>query len=141
MQTENTPPIPTSIVLISIFWILIGTCIVAIYSRYLSTPYNDYLVLLGIMPFMVGIGLIMVGWGLLTCRKWALYTALLFSLFGLLISIIPLSGMVVMFFSAGRYSFRFETVLWSSSPLLIFLLFAFMFGFLIKNKKYFEKKQ
>ena len=82
METENTPPTPTSIVLISIFWILIGTFIVTITSRYLSAPSDSYLVLFGIIPFMIGIGLIMVGWGLLTLRKWAYYTSLIFSLIG-----------------------------------------------------------
>jgi hypothetical protein len=141
METENTPPTPTSLVLISIFWILIGTFIVTITSRYLSAPSDSYLVLLGIIPFMIGIGLIMVGWGLLTLRKWAYYTSLIFSLIGtgiLLIFNTVYLGSVILY---DWDYLNIETIYRAFIPMSFFLGFIFMVGYLIKNKDYFEKKQ
>lgn len=141
METENTPPTPTSLVLISIFWILIGTFIVTITSRYLSAPSDSHLVLLGIIPFMIGIGLIMVGWGLLTVRKWAYFTSLIFSLIGtgiLLIFNTVYLGSLIMY---DWDYLSIETIYRAFIPMSFFLGFIFMVGYLIKNKDYFEKKQ
>jgi len=141
METENTPPTPTSIVLISIFWILLGTFIVTITSRYFSTPSDSYLVLFGAIPFMIGIGLIMVGWGLLTLRKWAYYTSLIFSLIGtgiLLIFNTLYLGSLIMY--DWEY-LSIETIYGVFIPISFFLTFIFMVKYLIKNKVYFEKKQ
>jgi hypothetical protein len=136
METKPDPIAPTSIVLISIFWILIGTFILSIYSRYLSS--SDYYSVLGIIPFLIGIGLITIGWGLLTCRKWAFYSALILSFFGLLIFTFPLTSMVFAWFS---YDFNIEMYLQESLPLLFFLGFVTMVIFLIRNKHFFDKKQ
>jgi hypothetical protein len=136
METEPDPIAPTSIVFISIFWILIGTFILSIYSRYLSS--SDYYNVLGIIPFLIGIGLIIIGWGLLTCRKWAFYSALILSLIGLLILTFSLASMISVWFS---YGFDTEMYLQESLPLLFFLGFAAMVGVLIKNNPYFVKKK
>jgi ABC-type Na+ efflux pump permease subunit len=138
METEQSLIAPTSIVLIAIAWILIGTFIISISSAILSASY--YYSQLGIIPLLIGVGFIMVGWGLLACRKWAFYSALIFSLFGLLISTFSLMSMVSQLISYGMHGFGIETYLSQAFPLLFFLGFAAMFGFLIKNKSYFEKK-
>ena len=141
METENTPPTPTSLVLISVFWILIGTFLVTITSGYLSTSYHSYPSLFGITPFMIGIGFIMVGWGLLTLRKWAYYTSLIFSFIGIGILLIFNA-----FYLGSRilYDWNYlsiETIFQTLLPLSFFLGFVFMIAYLIKNKGYFEKRQ
>jgi len=141
METQNTSPAPTSIVLISIFWILIGTFILTITSKYLSVPYAYYTLLFGIIPFMIGIGLIMVGWGLLTYRKWAYYIALIFSLVGTVFLLI-FNTLFLSFRLLSDWNYlNLETILWTSIPILFFLMFVFMTGYLIKNKNYFKKRQ
>jgi hypothetical protein len=140
METENTPPTPTSIVLISIVWILLGTFIVTITARFFSAPSDSYLVLFGVIPFMIGIGLIMVGWGLLTLRKWAYYTSLIFSLIGtgiLLIFNTLYLGSLIMY--DWEY-LNIETIYGAFIPISFFLTFIFMVRYLIKNKVCFEKK-
>ena len=138
MEIEQPPIAPTSIVIIAIVWILIGTISISLSSGILSA--SHYYSLLGIIPLLIGIGFIMVGWGLLVCRKWAFYSALIFSLFGLLILTFLLVSMVSLWVSYGMHGFGIETFLSQAFPLLFFLGFAAMFGFLIKNKGYFEKK-
>jgi hypothetical protein len=141
METQNTSPAPTSIVLISIFWILIGTIILTITSRYLSASYSSYVVLFGIIPFMIGICLIMVGWGLLTYRKWAYYIALIFSLVGTVIFLIFNTLFLSFRLLADWNYLSIDTILLAIIPISFFLAFVFMTGYLIKNKKYFEKRQ
>ncbi len=141
METENTPSAPTSIVLISIFWILIGTFIIAITSRYLSAIYSYNILPFGLIPFMIGIGLIMVGWGLLTFRKWAYYIALIFSLLGTIFLLIINTFFIGYRVLSDWYYIDIETILWASVPIIFLLMFVFMFWCLIKNKNYFEKKQ
>ena len=141
METENTPSAPTSIVLISIFWILIGTFILAITSRYLSAIYSYNILPFGLIPFMIGIGLIMVGWGLLTFRKWAYYIALIFSLLGTIFLLIFNTFFIGFRFLSDWYYIDIETILLTSVPIIFLLMFVFMFWYLIKNKNYFEKKQ
>jgi hypothetical protein len=138
METENAPIAPTGIVLISIFWILIGTFILSITSGYLFN--SHYYSLLGIIPLMISVGAIMLGWGLLTFKKWAYYIALIFSLLGLLPLLFSLPGMVYMLFSLGRYGYGYYTNLWAALPILFFVSFILMFWYLIKNIRYFEKK-
>ena len=141
METENTPTVPTSIVLISIFWILIGTFILAITSRYLSAIYSYNILLFGLIPFMIAIGLIMVGWGLLTFRKWAYYIALIFSLLGTIFLLIFNTFFIGYRFLSDWYYIDIETILRTSVPIIFLLVFVFMFWYLIKNRNYFEKKQ
>jgi hypothetical protein len=141
METENTPTAPTSIVLISIFWILIGTFILAITSRYLSAISSYNILLFGLIPFLIAIGLIMVGWGLLTFRKWAYYIALIFSLLGTIFLLIFNIFFIGFRFLSDWYYIDIETILWTSVPIIFLLMFVFMFWYLIKNKNYFEKKQ
>ena len=145
METEDTSPgtknVPTCIVFISIFWILLGTFILAITSRYLSAIYSYDVLLFGLIPFMIGIGLIMVGWGLLTFRKLAYYIALIFSLLGTIFLLIFNTFFLGYRFLSDSYYISIETILWTSIPILFFLMFVIMTGYLIKNKNYYEKKQ
>jgi hypothetical protein len=89
---------------------------------------------------MIGIGLIMVGWGLLTLRKWAYYTSLIFSLIGtgiLLIFNTLYLGSLIMY---DREYLNIETIYGAFIPISFFLMFIFMVRYLIKNKVCFEKK-
>jgi hypothetical protein len=139
MEQDPALVAPTSIVFISLFWIVLGTFILSIFSGYLSA--SSYYSLLGVIPLMIGIFLIMMGWGLLTCGKWAFYSALVLSLIGFLISTIPLTSTVFMWFSYSYEPFDIGLVLQESYPLLFFMGFAAMVGLLFKNKRYFDKKQ
>ena len=139
MDTEDSPVAPTSIVFISIFWILVGALILSIASRFLSyTHNNNYF---GTFFLLLGIFFIMVGWGLLTCKIWAFFIVLIFSILGLLPTILSLSSMIFSLLFGGLNVFDYRTFLWSITPLLFFFVFALMFGYLIKNKTFFEKKQ
>jgi len=144
METENpnlaTHDAPTSIVLIAIFWILVGTFILSTTSRYLSAAYTSY-ILLGFLPFMIGIGFIMIGWGLLTFRKFAFYAALIFSLLGTIFLLILTIFFLGYRFLSDWYYMSFEMILWATIPILFFLMFVAMTGYLIKNRMYYEKKQ
>lgn len=139
MNPEDIPVVPTSIVFISIFWILVGALILSIASRSLAYTHSNNP--FGTALLLIGIFFIMVGWGLLTCKKWAFYTALIFSILGLLPTILSLSYMVFSLLAWGWYAFDFGTFVRAITPLLSFLMFALMFSYLIKNKTYFEKKQ
>jgi hypothetical protein len=139
MDTEDSLVAPISIVFISIFWILVGALILSITSGYLShthhtNPFGTFLLLLGIF-------FIVIGWGLLTSKTWAFYIALIFSILGLLPTILSLSSMILSLFFGGWNVFDPRTLFWSMTPLLFFFMFALMVGYLIRNKTYFEKKQ
>lgn len=139
MDTEDSPVAPTSIVFISIFWILVGALILSIASRFLSYTHNNNL--FGTFFLLLGIFFIMVGWGLLTSKNWAFFIVLISSILGLLPTILSLSSMIFSLLFGGWNVFDYRTLLWSITPLLFFLVFALMIGYLIKNKTYFEKKQ
>jgi len=139
MDMEDSPVAPTSIVLISIFWILVGALILSIASRSLSYTHNN--TLFGTFFLLLDIFFIVIGWGLLTSKTWAFYIVLIISILGLLPTILSLSSMMFSLFFGGWNVFDYRTLLWSATPLLFFFVFALMVGYLIKNKTYFEKKQ
>ncbi len=145
MEAENTTPstqeAPTSIVLISIFWILFGTFILTMTSGYLSATHHYYILLLGLLPFMIGIGFIIIGWGLLTFKKYAFYAALVFSLLGTIILLIFDSLFLSYRLLSNWYYMSFEMILGEMIPTLFFLMFVAMTGYLIKNQMYYKKKQ
>lgn len=138
MEIENVPTAPTSIIFISIFWILLGTVILAVTSTNLSAPYYSSLPIFGLIPFMIGIGFIMVGWGLLTFRKSAYYIALILSCIGAAILVLFNSASLGNQFFYSWYDIRIETILMSMFPLLFLLMFFCMIAFLLKNRKYYE---
>ncbi|KYK22305.1 hypothetical protein AYK25_02580 [Thermoplasmatales archaeon SM1-50] len=138
METDN-PIAPTSIVFISIFWILLGTFVLILTSGFLSSSF--YFSPVGIIPLMISFSFITVGWGLLVCKKWAFYIALIFSLFGVVFLFSSLYSMIISLFYVGFDGLYDVTDLLLTLPLLIFFLFVVMIGFLISNRSFFEKKQ
>lgn len=138
METETNPIAPTSIVFISIFWILVGTFILTITSGFLSSSlyYSPFWVI----PLMISFSFITVGWGLLVCKKWAFFITLILSLLSVVFLLPLLYNMIALLFYAGLDRVYDITDLWVTSPLLFFFLFVIMIGFLIKNRSFFEKK-
>jgi hypothetical protein len=137
MDTEPAPVVPTSIIFLSIFWIILGTFIVSIFSRYLSA-YDSYS-WFGLIPFMIGIGLITMGWGLLTLQTWAYYSAVILSFLALIGSTISLAGMVVNWFMYLWYGADLGIILQEAFPVFFFLGFIAMIYYLFKNKYSFKK--
>ena len=141
METEKTPTTPTGIILISLFWVLVGTWLLALNSQYLTTVHGSYVSLLAIIPLTAGMGLIVVGWGLLVFRKWAYYTALILSVicvgFLLLFNIIYLGYWLF----SDWYDVPIDTIFILIIPFALLWLFIFIFVYLIKHKKYYENRQ
>jgi hypothetical protein len=141
METEKTSTTPTGIILISLFWVLVGTWLLALNSQYLTTVHGSYVSLLAMIPLAAGMGLIVVGWGLLVFRKWAYYTALILSVicvgFLLLFNIIYLGYRL---FSDWHYV-PIDTIFILIIPFALLWLFIFIFLYLIKCKKYYENRQ
>lgn len=82
MEQENIPTAPIGIIFIATFWIFVGTWLLTTTSQYLS--YSYYYNPFGIIPLMIGIGIIVVGWGLLILKRWAYLITLVFSVLGLI---------------------------------------------------------
>ncbi len=141
METEKTPTTPTGIILISLFWVLVGTWLLALNSQYLTTAHGSYVSLLAMIPLTAGMGLIVVGWGLLVFRKWAYYTVLILSSIcvGLLLpfNIIYLGYRLF----SDWYYVPIDTIFILIIPFALLWLFIFIFVYLIKHKKYYENRQ
>ncbi|MBN1861697.1 MAG: hypothetical protein JW840_09585 [Candidatus Thermoplasmatota archaeon] len=141
METQNVPILPTSIIFIALFWTLVGAFVLGMTSGYFTVPDRSYHSLFGLIPFILGIGLIIVGWGLLVLRKWAYFSTLILSC---------ISAVVLVIFNATSLSYQLEslwyyasieTLLLSFIPLLFLLMFFCMIGYLIKYKMYYDKTQ
>lgn len=137
MDTEPAPATPTSILFISLFWILLGTFIISLYSRYLTAinPSSWF----GLIPLMIGMGLITIGWGLLTLQTWAYYSAVILSILGLIGSTLSFTVMVLNWFLYLRYGIDIGIVLLESMPAIFFFGFIAMIFYLFKHKSFFTK--
>jgi hypothetical protein len=85
MDTQEQPSAPTGIVMIASFWVVMGTLLLTITSMYLSDGSTSNLI--GLMPFMIGIGIILLGWGLLMLKELAYIISLIFSIIGSVYSV------------------------------------------------------
>jgi hypothetical protein len=139
METESTTSEPLGIVLIATFWIVIGALILSQTSQFLSGSSFDSI--FGLILFFIGIGLIVVGWGLLTRRRWAFFTALILSLLGLIPLLFFVISLVSMISYGYRYGLDFITSISTLFELVIFILFIVMSWYLFKKIKLFEKRQ
>jgi hypothetical protein len=139
METESTTSEPLGIVLIATFWIVIGALILSQTSQFLSG--SSYYSIFGLILFFIGIGLIVVGWGLLTHRRWAFFTALILSLLGLIPLLFFVISLVSMISYGYRYGLDFITSISTLFELVIFILFIVMSWYLFKKIKLSEKRQ
>jgi len=140
MEMENAPTAPVGIVLIATFWIFVGTWLLSITSGSISnSSYNN---LLALIPFFIGIGLLLVGWGLLTLQKWAFYIALILSLLVLLPLVFIAIGEVSWFLSmfSYRYGLDFYTSIRAIFEILFLILFVLMGWYLLKKLASLNKK-
>lgn len=140
MEMENAPTAPVGIVLIATFWIFVGTWLLSITSGSISN--SSYYNLLALIPFFIGIGLLLVGWGLLTLQKWAFYIALILSLLVLLPLVFIAIGEVSWFLSmfSYRYGLDFYTSIRAIFEILFLILFVLMGWYLLKKLASLNKK-
>jgi len=83
----------------------------------------------------------MVGWGLLTHRRWAFFTALILSLLGLIPFSFLFINLVSMISYGYRYGLDFLLNISTLFEISVFILFILMIWYLFKKIKLFEKKQ
>ncbi len=133
MEMENAPTVPVGIVLIATFWIFVGTWLLSITSGLISN--SSYYNLFALIPFFISIGLILLGWGLLTLKKWAFSIALILSLLVLLPLVFILIGEVSWLLSINsyRYDLDFYTSIRTIFEILFFILFVLMSWYLFKK--------
>jgi hypothetical protein len=134
MDTENDPSTPVGFILIATFWILLGAFILSFTSGYLSS--SHYYSPFGIIPLMMGIGAILLGWGILTLQRWAYLTCLIVSLLGLLMLLITVPSLISSLFG-GYYLDNTTTAFLQLIP----FLFIPMVWYLFKKGDMFRKRQ
>jgi hypothetical protein len=134
MEQEDILTVPLGIVFIATFWILLGTWVLTITSQYFSSSYSSNP--FGIIPLMIGIGIILVGWGLLTLKRWAYLISLFFSVLGLLPLLIFIPTFLYSLLQGYYYYYGI-----SSLFQFIFLLFIPMIVYLVKIGNMFSKKK
>jgi hypothetical protein len=139
MESDSSTPPPIGIMLIAIFWIVIGALIFSQTASLLSGP--AYASIIGLILVFVGTGLILVGWGLFTHRRWAFLTALILTLLGLIPLFMYTINLVIMMIWSYGYFFDLLTDFSMLFEVLIFLLFVWMSWYLLKNIKLFKKIQ
>jgi hypothetical protein len=129
METENTQSTPLGFILIATFWIFLGVLLLSMTSGSLSgSSYSLFLVI----PLFMSIGLILLGWGLLTLKKWAYYITLVLSILGLFSLFFAVPS--VIYIIIGHYY-----GIASFFP-LIYFLFIPMVWYLFKNRGFFISK-
>jgi len=134
MDQQQSPTTPIGVMLIAIFWIFIGIFFLSITVVNLSYPY--FPAPLGLVLLLISIGIIMVGWGLLTLKRWAYITSLVFSVFGILYLVTFLPTLIFSFIEG--YFFYHE--LSSYLPLLSLLFIPMIYYLVKKGPTYFKKK-
>ena len=132
MEPENNPSAPTGFILIATYWIFFGVLLLSTISGSLSSRYfNPF-------PFiflLISIGLILVGWGLLTMKRWAYRTTLVLSIIGV-ISLFYIGPISISMLFNRYYSFGITTILLFASFLYIPMLW-----YLLKKGNMFKTKQ
>ncbi|MFH1101857.1 MAG: hypothetical protein V1726_07465 [Methanobacteriota archaeon] len=77
-MVETQPSTPLGYLFIAVFWILVGAMILGLTGGYSSGSSPFFLIILGISLFCI-----VLGWGVLSLKQWAITTSLVISLFGL----------------------------------------------------------
>jgi hypothetical protein len=134
MEQENIPTAPVGVVFIATFWIFVGTWFLSLTSQYLSGSY--YYNPFGIIPLMISIGIILVGWGLLTLKRWAYLISLVFSVLGLFSVFLSVPGLIYSLIE-GYYNYYGISSLF---PFISLLFIPMTFYLLKKGSVYFKKK-
>jgi hypothetical protein len=133
MENQQTPSTPVGFLLIGTFWIFIGTLFLLMTSAFSSA--TSYYNLLASVPLFIGIAFILLGWGLISLKKWAYVTAYILSILGLIPLLIIIPSMISSVM-AGYFSFES-----SMSFQLVYLLFIPMAWYLLKKGPLFAKNQ
>jgi hypothetical protein len=133
MQSDNVPSTPVGFLMIGTFLIFIGALFLSMMSAVFSAS-SSYNLFASIFLF-IGIGLIFLGWGLITLKRWAYFTALILSILGLLPLLIIIPSMISSI-SAGYYYFGSSMFFQ-----LFFLLFIPILLYLLKKGSIFVKNQ
>jgi hypothetical protein len=132
----STPPL-LGIMLIGIFWVIIGALIVSQTASMLSGSFSVSII--GLILILIGTGLIVVGWGLFTLRRWAFLTALILSILGTIpLFVAFLSFFIFLIESQGRY-FDFGELSYLS-VVFFFILFVWMSWYLLKKIKFLSEE-
>lgn len=133
MQTQSSSSTPTGIILIATFWIFFGTWFFITTTGMLSS--SSYYSPFSIIPLLIGIGIIMVGWGLLTLKRWAYTFALIFSILGLISALSLISFFISLL--SGYYHFY---GIWSFLPLISLCFIPMTWYLLKKGATYYPKE-
>ncbi len=125
MASENTQDAPFGILLISTFWIFVGIWFLSMLSS------NRYYTAFSSISIFFGIFFILLGWGLLTLKKWAYYISMILSLLALIPLLFAVPFLIYSLFSGYFYS---------GIMALIYIPFIPMAWYLFRNKELFVKK-
>jgi hypothetical protein len=139
MESDPSTSPPLGIMLIGIFWVVIGAMIISqtasLFSGQIITS------IIGLILVFIGTGLILVGWGLFIHRRWAFLTALILSFLGLIPFFLLTISFIIYLIGSYTYYLDLLTNLYMVSELLIFLVFLWMSWYLLKKIKLFTKEQ
>jgi len=127
MNSVDNEGAPLGVILISFFWILVGTLFLLMMQSFFQ--FNSPLIFIFIF---LGTFFVFLGWGLLTLKKWAWSISLIISIIGLvpMLYIIP----TLIYGSIGG---SLSNMMCYST----FLLFLPIILYLIKKQKIFSEKQ
>jgi hypothetical protein len=134
MEQENIPTAPIGIIFIATFWIFIGTWLLTTTSQYLSYAY--YYNPFGIIPLMISIGIIVVGWGLLILKRWAYLITLFFSVLGLISLFVYIPSLIYSLMRGYYYYYGISSLF----PFISLLFIPMIYYLLKRGNVYFKKK-
>jgi hypothetical protein len=137
MESESFQSSPSGIVVIASFWIIVGAWILSMTSEIFLGSYNQAII--GLIMVFLSTGLIIVGWGLLTQRRWAYMTALIMSVLILIPFVFLVFSMLMMIPYDLKYGLNFSFVMYTLFELFLFVLFILMAWYLYKKIKLFPK--
>ncbi len=127
MASDQNPFLPIGVLLCAVFWILIGTDLLLVYATSESSSvYSTIFLLMGIL-------LVLAGWGLLRLQNWARLTVMTFSILAFLYAILYAFTMV----SDLYYGYITPYILLRLALLVLPLI---MLWYFIKQKTLFHKR-
>ena len=133
MESTPFPSSPPGIVAIASFWVILGAWVLSVTSQIFSeSPHQETV---GLILIFISVGLIALGWGLLTYRRWAYITAFILSLLCLIPFVFLVFNLVSTIAYFYIYGFYFFFVIYSLIELLFFMLFLLMTWYLYKKLK------
>ena len=127
MAPEKQKDAPLGVLLITTFWIMLGTSFFSMMS--LSSRYS-YNTVPSLIFMLLGIFFILLGWSFLTFKKWAYYVSFILSILGSIGSIYSIPAiLMVMYYSSSMTIFY-----------VLFIAFIPMAFYLFKNANLFVEE-